>query len=250
MPAVKFIQWALLSMLLGNPLLALFVLIVVYWALDRYTLGILPDPFRLVSRWRRLSAADRRLRDNPHDRKARLDKADTLLDLRRPTASFAAIRPNIEAGDDDPHTLFIAGRAAFGAGEPVIGNRLLEAVREDDPKFAQGRVDLELGRGRLAAKDFDGAKAALERYVENRTTAIEGNVLLARAFEGLGDSSGAQRAKKAAWTAFTEAPGFVRRRQRLWAWRANPGRPLLYLAVGAGAGLTFALLVLPNLASR
>ncbi len=245
--AVKFLLWAVLWGLLDNPLLALVVVIAIYWALDRYTLGILPDPLRIVSRWRRLRSVNRRLQANPHDRKARLDKSDVLLELGWPKPAFDAVRPNIEAGDHDPHTLFVAGRAAFGSGEATIGQRLLEAVREDDPNFAQNRVDLELGRGLLKSGDFVGAREALQRYTNARTSVIEGNVLLARVHEGLGDAEAAAAARQAAWTAYTEAPGFLRRRERLWAWRANPSRPLLYLAAGAAAGTAFVVFVLPNL---
>lgn len=244
---MKLLQFLVLSVLLGNPLLALFVLVVIYWALDRYTLGLLPDPFRFVSRWRRAAQLRSKLRTNPHDRRTRLALADTYLELRRPGAAFEAAKPNVEAGDHDPHTLFVAGRAAFGAGEAAIGDRLLEAARDEDPTFAQGRVDLELGRGRLDAGDAEGAKEALERFVAGRSSAIEGNVLLARARARLGDAEGARSARSAAWQAYREAPRFLRRRQRWWAWRANPARPLLYLGLVVAFGATLAALVIPQL---
>lgn len=244
---MKFVQWLLLSVLLGNPILALIVLLVVYWALDRYTLGLLPDPFRLVSRLRRRSATQRKLGINPHDRRARLDLADVLLDLRRPKAAWAVVRPNVEAGDHDPYTLFVAGRAAFGAGEPAIGDRLLEAAREEDADFMQNRVDLELGRGRLAASRPEAAREALERFVAARSSAIEGNVLLARARARLGDLEGARAARAAAWKAYAEAPRFLRRRERWWAFRANPARPLAYALAAAAVGATLAFWVVPVL---
>lgn len=243
---MKFLSWIFLSVLLGNPLLALVVLVVIYWMTDRYTLGLLPDPFRLVSRWQRLSHLNRRLNDNPHDRKARLDKADVLLELRRPKAAFAAVRPNVEAGDHDPHTLYVAGRAAFGAGEFDNGRRLLEAVREDDPSFAQGGIDLELGRGLLQAGRPEEAKVALERFVGGRTSAIEGNVLLGRARAAMGEAEGAAAARHEAWRAFVSAPRFLQRRQRWWAYQANPTRPVIYLAVGAVVAGTLAVAVAPN----
>ena len=230
---MKFLQWILLSTILGSPWLALLVLVVVYWTLDRYTLGLLPSPFKLFSRLRRLSTANAQLAANPHDRRARLTKADVLLDLRRPKAAFATIRPNVEAGDHDPHTLFIAGRAAFGAGEFDVGDRLLEAVRKDDAHFSHSRIDLELGRGRLNAGRFAEAKDALERFVATRAATVEGQVLLGRVLSKLGDPAGCKEAYNAAWRAYQEAPSFIKRRERWWAWRAQPMRPISYLAIGA-----------------
>lgn len=239
---MKILAWFVLFTLFGNPFVALFAVIVIYWLLDRWTLGILPDPFRLVSRWRRLRGLDAELAANPHNRKARRDRAEILLQLRRPKAAFAGIRPNVEAGDHDPHTLFLAGKAAFAAGESGVGRKLLEAVREEDPAFAQNRVDLELGRGLLAAGHAELAHEALERFVEARSSTIEGNVLLSRARDAVGDPSGARAARTAAWQAYVGAPRFVRRTERWWAWRANPLRPILWgsLAAAGLAGLVTA----------
>ena len=242
---MKLLIWISASIILGNPLLAGIIVIVLYWTLDRYTLGLLPDPLRLVSRWRRLHACNQRLKVNSHDRKARLDKAGILLELRWPKTSLETVRFNIDAGDRDPYTLFVAGQAAFGSGDPVIGERLLELVRKDDPTFAQNRVDLELGRGQLKNKNFIAAQTALERFVSARSSAIEGNVLLARAYAGLGKTKAAAAARTAAWAAYQEAPGFLKRRERLWAWRANPVRPILYglTALLLGATISFFLFV-------
>lgn len=242
---MKFLVWISASIILGNPLLAAIIVVALYWTLDRYTLGLLPDPLRLFSRWRRLSGCNRRLRVNSHDRKARLDKAEVLLELGWPKASLETVRYNIDAGDRDAYTLFIAGQAAFGSGDAVIGERLLELVRKDNPTFAQNRVDLELGRGQLNSKNFLAAQTALERFVSARSSAIEGNLLLSRAYAGLGKKPAASAARTAAWAAYQEAPGFLKRRERLWAWRANPIRPILYLsaALCLGSVISFFLFI-------
>ncbi|MEO1227845.1 MAG: hypothetical protein AAFZ18_02995 [Myxococcota bacterium] len=230
---MKILTWFVLCTLFGNPFVALFAVIVLYWLLDRWTLGILPDPFRIVGRYRRLWRLDAQLEANSHDRKARFDRAETLLELRRPKAAFAAIRPNVEAGDHDPHTLFLAGRAAFAAGEFAVGRKLLEAVRKDEPSFAQNRLDLELGRGLLQGGEAEAAQEALERFVGAREASIEGHVLLSRARAARGDSEGAQAARAVAWKNYTAAPRFVRRTERWWAWRANPVRPVLWGSLAA-----------------
>lgn len=243
----KLIQFAFLTWLLGNPLLALAALFIVWWAVDRYTFGFLPDPVRWWRRRARVGILRRILLQNPHDRRARLELAD-LLATRRPAEAMELLKPNLAAGDDDPETLFTMGVACFGAGHPDQAEVFLAEAAGRDPKFRQGAVDLELGRGRLAKGDAAGAKAALEAFCATRVGSVEGKVLLAKAHDGLGESAEAAALREAAWADFVAAPRFQRRRERLWAWRAKPSRPVIYAAVLLGVALVTSQVLLPAIA--
>jgi hypothetical protein len=72
-------------------------------------------------------------------------------------------------------------------------------------------------------------------------------VLLARALDGLGDDGAAALMKDAAWDEYVSAPGFQRRKERLWAWRARPSRPATYLFITILALTLFATLAAPGL---
>src|SRR6266540_1325728 len=53
----RFLIWYLLSSLTGSPVLSALALIAFWWATDRFTFRILPDPLRMVGRWRRAGAS-------------------------------------------------------------------------------------------------------------------------------------------------------------------------------------------------
>lgn len=240
-------QWLLLTMLTGNPILSLLILLVVWWALDRFTLGILPDPVRIFGRLSRIRRLRRVLRENPHDLRARVELADLLIARRRHRDAAEILRYNVEKDDQEARTYYLLGIALMGSGQTDRGAAALEEARLLDPKLGSGAIDLELGRGHLAAGRYEEAKAALERFVAQRSGTIEGNVLLARARDGLGDDAGATAARQAAWQDYVSSPRFVRRRERWWAWRAKPVRPLAYAAIAFVCGTVIATYVLPML---
>lgn len=243
-----YLIWVILSAVLGSPIGAALVMLVGYFVVDRFTLGLLPDPFRFIARRRREWALRHNMRLNAHDRRSRLELAQLLVGRKAFKRAVELLRPNLEHGDDDLETLFTMGSACVGAGFFEQGERLLAHVNEQDPDFRVGEVHLVLGRGRLARGDFAGAKTALETFIGLRTGTVEGRVLLSRALDGSGDDASAALLKDQAWAEFTHSARFQRRLERFWAWRAQPWRPVVYAAVALIVALVVIQTVAPAVA--
>jgi tetratricopeptide (TPR) repeat protein len=217
------------------------VAIVLFWlVVDRFTLGVLPDPYRAIPRWQRIGSLERTLLVNPHDRRARAELAEHYVARKKYQKAMEVLRPNLEAGDEDPAMVFTMGVACLGAGHAPQGEKLLGHVEELDPRFRLGEVDLARGTFRLQRDDYAGAKEALEKLVALRKGTVEGRVKLAQALEGLKEDGKAALMKDEAWAEYVASPGFQRRKERKWAWRARPSRPRIYLtAVLAGLFLFY-----------
>ncbi len=226
-----YLQWLILRSITGSPIGSALFLVAFWFVVDRYTLGVLPDPFKFVARWRRERQLAHAMRLNPNDRRARLERAQLLLQRGQAKAAVAMLKPNLEHGDDDLETVFTLGAACAEAGYVDQGEKLLAHVIDADPDFRVGEVYLVLGRTRLQRRDYAQAKAALDVLLTHRQGTVEGRVLLARALDGLGDDGRAALMKDEAWAEFSHAPRFQRRVERWWAWRARPSRPALYAAV-------------------
>jgi predicted Zn-dependent protease len=227
----QWMLWMLLSWVTGSPLTAAVVLLLVWWLGDRFTFGVLPDPLRAAGRWRRTAQLRDTLQVNPHDRRARFELAERLLESGRPAEAAAALRPNIEAGDEDARTAFVMGAALGRSGAPEQAERALELARREDPRFRAGEIDLELGRQRVARGELAGAKEALARLLVERPGSVEGRWLLARALAGLGQPEEARRVRDEGWREYTLLPRFQRRHERRFAWRLRPWRPIATAAV-------------------
>ncbi len=218
------------ALILQRPLLAGLVVLVVWFAADRAWFSR-----TAANRWLQRRRLEPKLRAslevNPHDRDARFQLAELLLARGRHDRALELIEKNLAAGDEDDETLFVAGVAAFGSSTPDAAARAqayLERARQRTPTFRGGAVDLALGRGRLLHDQFPTAREALQRAIEAQPGSVEAHVLLARAYEGQGQTDEAARAKAQAWRLYREAPRFKRRQTRSWAWRANPMAAVRY----------------------
>jgi len=236
----KFFLFYLISSFTGSPLLALLVLLALWWLGDRATFQLFPDPLRWVARWRRRGQLRQTLEVNPHNRRARFELAELVLEAGHPAQAVVILRPNVEAGDDDVHTELAWGAALGRSGSAEDAERALARAHTASPGFRSGEIDLELGRQRLARGDLAGARQALERLLQSRPGTVEGRWLLSRALRGLGDRTGAARRRQEAWAEYACLPRFQRRQQRLFAWRSKPMRPVaLALAGLLAAALAF-----------
>ena len=227
----KVALFFLLNAFIGNPLVTLAVMFLAWWAVDRVSFGVLPDPVRGWRRWQRRGFLEGVIAHNPHDRRARLELAGAYVDRRAFQTAIDVLKPSLVAGDDDAETLWTMGVACYGAGRAPEAEVFLAEAAASDPGFRLGAIDLELGRGRLAHGDAAKAREALERFLVARRGSVEGRVLLARALDALGDGAAADRLRDEAWREYLGSPLFRRRAERWWAWRAKPSRPLLYLGV-------------------
>ena len=226
--SMSWLWWIILSGLTRSPVGSAIALILFWLVLDRFTLGLMPDPFRWFLRRRRETKLQRILLGNPHDRQSRRELAELQVMRRAHARAVDTLKPNLEAGDDDHATVFTMGVACLGAGHWAQGEKLLEHLAETHPDFRVGELDFAIGRARLARQDFRGARDALTQAIKVRRGTVEGRVLLSRALMGLGDAPAAALMRDEAWNEYVSAPGFQRRKERLWAWRARPSRPATY----------------------
>jgi tetratricopeptide (TPR) repeat protein len=235
--------WLLLRMLWRLPGRRSLLVLIVLYIVDSYTLRLTQRAARRLFTWRRIRALERTIALNPHDRRSRAELGDLLVERGRFQRAVHVLKPALEADPGAADLLMLMGRACFGTGQAAQAELFLEEVRRIDAKYGLGSIDLELGRGRLLARDAAGSIEPLRRFCGARASTVEGQMLLSRALAASGDPVGAIQARRAAWEAYEDAPDFMRSRERIWAWRANPlhfvGRLAMVLA---GVGLAgFAL---------
>ncbi|MBU8899071.1 hypothetical protein KRR26_26005 [Corallococcus sp. M34] len=235
----SWMLWMFFSLLTGRPLLSLVLVVVTLWSMDRFTLQVLPSPLRSFKRWQRAGELAGAILTNPHDRRSRAELADIRVGQKRYAEAVDILKPNLDAGDDDVDTLFLLGVAYLGAGDARRGELLLDEAARQNESYRQGAIDLERGRFRLERGDAKGAQEALTRFLQARQGTVEGRWLLSRALALQGNADAAADMREEAWREYSVAPRFQRRRERGWAWRANPRRPALYavlalVALGAG----------------
>lgn len=244
-----YFQWFILTAITGSPLGSAVALIVFWLVVDRFTLGFFPDPVRWVMRWRREGRLEGTLLQNPHDGRARLELAQLYVERGKGKRAVDVLRPNFDKGADDIQSVFTMGEACLQAGYVDQGEKLLEHAEELSPDFRVGEIHLVRGRQRLARGDFKGAKSSFEALIKARRGSITGRVMLAMAMKGLGDDASAAMMRDEAWSEYVSAPGFQRRKERFWAWRARPSRPATYLLIFVLVFTFFGTVIAPKISS-
>jgi tetratricopeptide (TPR) repeat protein len=229
-----WINYSILWMLTGSPLAAAVILIAAYAIADWYTFGFLRGVAQAVAdfqRGRRLGAV---LLHNPHDRKARADLGAILVSQGRHAGAIEVVKP---LADQDPHdlqALFLLGVACLATGRVDQGELFLAEVHKADPAFRDGAALVELGRWRVRRRERT-APAPLREFLQAHPHDVKARYLLSRAHQLAGDAASARTERARCWQEYeTELP-YQRRRDRIWAWRARPSRPLLYAAVACCA---------------
>lgn len=242
----SWIGFSLLWMLTGSPVLAGLLVLGLWAVADWYTFGFARRIWRAVMRLRRGRRLEHLLLQNPHDRKARAELGEILVEQRRHRRAIEVLRPVLDADPGDLTALFFMGVACLATGKVEQGELFLKSVYESDEKFRGGAPLLELGRYRLARGDATGAVESLTGYLSHYSASVEAHYLLSRAWALAGDASKAHDYRERAWDEYRTSPSYQQRQERPWAWRARPARPIFYGALIA-AGLVAIVLAMRSL---
>jgi tetratricopeptide (TPR) repeat protein len=120
----------------------------------------------------------------------------------------------IDADEVDAH--YQLGRIARAENRPADAIGHFEQVVARDPAHAQHEIWREIGATYIAAEQFDDARDALERFLENRPSDPEGLYLMGRAFAGLGLRREAASSMQACIEAVKTAPAYKYRTDKRW----------------------------------
>jgi tetratricopeptide (TPR) repeat protein len=219
----------------------LLIALLIALALDVLVFGFRARLVRHLRGSRRVTKLESLLAINPHDRRSRFELAELLMQRRRYARAVEVLKPNVEFGEHDAETLLLMGRACSGAGHFPQAVVFLEEASPLAAARGLGEAELALGEHWLRVKDAARAEEALLRFCKDRPGSIEGWLQLSWAQVALGKTAESSRARRQAWLNYAEAPRFVRKRDRLWAFRVRPARTavvgLVFVAGIAAASL-------------
>ena len=225
----NWINFSILWMLTGSPVAAAVILLLAYAIADWYAFGFLRGVAHAVADFHCGRRPRLVLLHNPHDRKARADLGDVLVSQRRYRRAIAIVKPLADENPHDLNALYMLGVACLATGRVREGEIFLGEVYEADPGYRDCAALLQLGRFRVRRGDGSAAEP-LRRYLETHPHHVEARFLLSQACVLARDHAAAAAERARCWREYeTELP-YQRRRDRIWAWRARPSRPLIYAA--------------------
>lgn len=212
----KFFVFALLWWLLGNPFLALLVLLVVLYVLDRRYIGLFPSVTKPLKRSSRLAKLKRELLLSPHDTSAKHEAAKLLMEKRRWKEALELLGQVAAVKEDSADVLWESGLCRLKLGDLDGGERNIREALEMNPRVAYGEPYLRLAE---AIKEHDQTKALgyLEQFGEMNSSSCEGMYRYGDIQATLGRKQEAKRAFSDTIQLYRALPRYMKRKERRYA---------------------------------
>ncbi len=212
----KFFVFAFLWWLTGSPFIALLVILVLLYFLDRRFIGLLPSiarPFRLNGR---LSRIRQELALNPHNTSNKLEAARILIEKKRYAAALPYLQEIAPIMDESAEVLYELGWCRLKTGDPEKGEALILQALRINPKVRYGEPYLRLGEA-LARLQTDKALHYLEQFKTVQSSSCEAYYRLGQIYGQLGEEDKASRAFREAIEIYKSLPKYKRKEERRWA---------------------------------
>jgi tetratricopeptide (TPR) repeat protein len=216
---LKFIGIMMLFRLVGNPFLALFILLVILYFLDRRYVGIFPSITKPFKRVRQISKLRTTVSLNPNDVSAKFDLARNLSE-RKKYKEAKDILLQIEDRYEQSAEYWV---------ELAHVNLKLGALEEGEDQMLRG---LEINRKaqygqpylRLAETfrhtDHDKALHYVTQFQEIQSSSSEAYYLAGSMYKALGRTEDAKRAFDESTAIYRSLPKYKKRQERGWALRS------------------------------
>ncbi len=216
-----WILWLIATLVVGNPFVALLiVLAIVYLGQAQFT-GRYPSPFAFLQSRRKIAGLRITLETNPEDAAAHNDLG-RILALK---GKFAEALPHLEKAHrrspESAETAFFYGYTRLALGEEKEGLALIEEALEKKPRMRYGEPYLLTGDVYAKRGRWDAAIPWYEAFTRLSTESVEGFYKLGRCYAEVGRADEARAALAGAVTAYRQAPRYIRRSARPWYWKAR-----------------------------
>jgi tetratricopeptide (TPR) repeat protein len=198
----------LLSPILASP----FLLLILFILIRGYISGVLRSQRARESFKQNLEAATL----NPADASAHYNLG--LIHQQRGEVEAARERFEraIQIDDEEVDAYYQLGRIALQQKRFADAVKNFEQVVARDPAHSQHEIWREVGATYIAAGQFEDARDALERFLEQRPSDPEALYLMGRAHAGLGHRREAASSMQACIEAVKTAPAYKYRADRRW----------------------------------
>jgi tetratricopeptide (TPR) repeat protein len=212
----KILLFSLLWWLTGSPFVALLVLLVLLYVLERRYIGLTPSIMKPLQRGRRLSRLKEELRMNPHHTTTKLDIARIYMEQKKYEAARELLLQVAAVMEDSAEVLSELGICELRLGRLAEGERYILDALERNPRVKYGEPYLRMGEA-FAAQEPEKAIRYLKQFREVQSSSCEAYYRLGQLYRQLGRNEEARRAFLETVELYRGLPKYKRRHERRWA---------------------------------
>lgn len=214
--AGKFLFFYLALMLTGNPIVAIILVLVIYYIIDRRFIGLFPSIIRPFQQVIRISNLEKQLALNPHDMPARYDLAQAYMERHRYGKALHLLEGLPPSMKESPDVMYDLGACELALGQLEIGEKRILQAMASKPDLRYGEPYLKLATA-MAAVNPKQALLYLTEFQSKNFSSCESYYRLALLQKQFGHHTEARRALQQCLEIYRTLPRFRRRPERRWA---------------------------------
>ncbi|AIQ46847.1 hypothetical protein R70723_13910 [Paenibacillus sp. FSL R7-0273] len=216
---LKFVGFLFLAQFLGNPFLALIVLLLILYFLDRRYVGILPSLGKPFRRSRQMSKLRTTISLNPNDVSAKFELARLLIERKRYSNAKELLLQISDRYEQSAEYWVELGYANLKLGMLPEGEAQMLQGLELNRRAQYGQPFLRLAEI-FRNVDQDKALRYVTEFQEIQTSSSEAYYLAGSMYKALGRNDEAKRAFEESIAIYRSLPKYKKRQERGWALRS------------------------------
>ncbi|MFD0674019.1 tetratricopeptide repeat protein [Cohnella sp. GCM10027633] len=215
----KLLAFGALWWLFGNPFIAIIVLLLIFYFLERRYIGLTPSLIRPLKRRSAIARWKRQIQMSPHDVSAKSELARLLIE-RKSYAEARGILTGIEDRMDHSAEFWSdLGTCELALGRLAEGEEAMLRAIEISPRVKYGQPYIRLAES-FSKPDPEKAIGFLQRFKEVNSSSCEAYYRLGAIYAGLGRTEDAAIAYRECAQLYRTLPRYMKRHERKWAIRA------------------------------
>lgn len=216
---LKFIGVLLLFRLVGNPFLAIFILLLILYFLDRRYVGIFPSITKPFKRMRQISKLRTTISLNPNDVSSKFDLARSLAERKKYREAKDLLLQIEDRYEQSAEYWVELGHVNLKLGALEEGETQMLRGLEINRKARYGQPYLWLAET-FRHTNHDKALQYVTQYQEIQSSSSEAYYLAGSMYKALGRSEDAKQAFDESTAVYRSLPKYKKRQERGWALRS------------------------------
>lgn len=208
-----------LSWLTGSPIIAILVLLVILYFIDRRYIGLFPNLGKPLKRLRSISKLRQQLSLSPHNVSSKRELASLLIERRQYKEAFNILQEVKSSSESSAEYWHDLGTALIGLGQLQEGEDHVKHALQLNERVRYGQPYLQLAsafRHEAPAKALDYAA----QYGQIHSSSSEAYYLLGSLYLSLDRKEDAKSAFTESIAIYRSLPKYKKRMERKWAVRS------------------------------
>ena len=217
----KFFLFYILYWMLGNPIIALLIILLLSFTIDRTFFGFVPDPLKAFKTAGRIKELRRIVTINPYDARSLKELGIFMFEKKKYGKAVEYFEQAANKMSDDPEFNYYFGISLARNGDIRKGWEYIAAALEASPGLKYGEPYLMMAEVFIDNGDYNSALPLLESFVKIHTSSSRGFYQMGLVKLKLGMKEEGMQYLKKSIEVFKASPRFKRKLDRKWAWKAR-----------------------------